>query len=362
MTKPEHTDDRRWRAVAARDARADGRFVYAVRSTGIYCRPSCPSRRPRRAGVRYFTTPDAAELAGYRECRRCRPRFGAPVPPGLPGVRRACAIIQAHVDQPLTLSALASHADMSPFHLQRMFTRLVGISPRAYQEALRAGAFRGHLRGGRSLAGAIYEAGYGSTSRVYERKPTGEGMTPAAYRVGGAGLVVRYTISDSPLGRLLVAGTPHGVCAVKLGGRDGALEADLRAEYPRATIEKDDAGRSAWVRAILAHLAGRAPHVNLPIDVRATAFQWTVWRHLQSIPWGETRTYSDVARAIGRPAAARAVARACATNPVALLVPCHRVVGKDGTLAGYRWGIERKQALLHLERARSVAKSRRPTS
>lgn len=352
----EGADDRRWHAVESRDVAEDGRFVYAVRSTGIYCRPSCPSRRPRRAGVEFFATPDAAELGGYRECRRCRPRFGAAIPPGLSSVRRACAFIQAHADEPLTLLAIAAHVDMSQFHLQRMFTRLVGISPRAYQDALRADAFRGHLRHGTSLSGATYEAGYGSSSRVYEQKPTGVGMSPAAYRVGGKGLVVSYTIADSPLGRLLVAGTEAGVCAVKLGDRDRALEADLRAEYPRASVARDTRVRSGWVRGILAHLAGRAPHLDLPIDVRATAFQWKVWRYLQSIPWGETRSYSQVARAIGQPSATRAVARACATNPVALLVPCHRVVGKDGRLTGYRWGVERKRTLLDRERSRSAAR------
>jgi AraC family transcriptional regulator, regulatory protein of adaptative response / methylated-DNA-[protein]-cysteine methyltransferase len=349
MKAGESKVDRFWHAVQARDTGADGRFVYAVRSTGIYCRPSCPSRRPRRDSVTFFATPDAAELGGYRECRRCRPRFGVAIPPGLPNVRAACAFIEAHRGEPLTLSAIASRVDMSPFHLQRVFTRFVGISPRAYQDALRAGTFRSRLRRGTPLSGAIYESGYGSSSRVYEQKPTGTGMTPAAYRVGGKGLIVSYTITDSPLGRLLIAGTPLGVCSVKLGDRDRELEADLRMEYPRAVIAKDTRTRSVWVRAILAHIAGRAPHIDLPIDVQATAFQWKVWRYLQSIPWGETRTYSQVAKDIGRPSATRAVARACATNRVALLIPCHRVVGKDGKLTGYRWGTERKRALLDRE-------------
>jgi AraC family transcriptional regulator of adaptative response/methylated-DNA-[protein]-cysteine methyltransferase len=341
--------DERWDAVLARDARADGAFVYAVRTTGVYCRPSCPSRRPRRDSVTFFAGPDAAEVAGYRECLRCRPRAGAPAPAGIAQVRRACAYIEGHAEEPLTLAALAAHVGASPFHLQRTFSRLVGISPRAYQEAVRAGRFREGLRGGAPVSGAVYDAGYGSISRVYERKPTGRGMTPAAYRRGGDGLALTYTIVDSPVGRLLVAGTDKGICSVKIGDGDPRLEEELAREYPAARITRDTTAFASWVRALLGHLDGRVPHLELPIDVKATAFQWKVWRYLQSIPYGETRAYSDVARAIGAPAAVRAVARACATNPVCLVVPCHRVVQKDGGPGGYRWGTRRKQALLERE-------------
>jgi AraC family transcriptional regulator, regulatory protein of adaptative response / methylated-DNA-[protein]-cysteine methyltransferase len=240
----------------------------------------------------------------------------------------------------------------SPFHLQRTFTRLVGISPRAYQEAVRADRFRNGLRQGTPVSGAVYEAGYGSISRVYERRPTGRGMTPAAYRRGGKGMAMTYTIVSSPVGRLMVAGTDKGICSVKLGDADDRLEQDLRREYPEAVITHDQSAFSRWVRTLVGHLDGRKPDLNLPIDVQATAFQWKVWRHLQSIPYGETRSYSDVARAIGKPAGVRAVARACATNPVCLVVPCHRVVGKDGTLTGYRWGVERKKKLLARESSR----------
>ncbi len=271
--------------------------------------------------------------------------------PGIARVRRACAFIEAHADQPITLAQLAAHVRASPFHLQRTFTRVVGISPRAYQEALRAGRFRQELRAGTAVSGALYDAGYGSTSRVYERKPTG-GITPAAYRRGGAGTAISYAVVDCPLGRLMVAGTGKGICSVKLGARDGELEADLRREYPAATVTRDPAPFTKWIAAILAHLEGRAPHLDLPIDVRATAFQWKVWRYLQSIPYGSTRSYSDVAKAIGAPSAVRAVARACATNHVCLVVPCHRVVQKDGGLGGYRWGVERKKALLEVERSK----------
>ena len=352
MTASIHTttraDEAFWTAVLARDGGADGRFVYGVRTTGVYCRPSCPSRKPRRESVSFFAGPDAAEVAGYRECRRCRPRAGRPVPAGLEQVRRACAYIEAHTDEPLPLHKLATVVRTSPFHLQRTFTRMMGISPRAYQDALRAQRFRRQVRSGAAVATAIYDAGYGSSSRVYERRPMGV-VTPSAYKRGGRGLEVTFTIVDSPLGRLLVAGTSKGVTSVKLGDRDDGLEDDLRKEFPDARITRDRVPFERWTRAILQHLNGRLPHLDLPLDVRATAFQWKVWRHLQSIPYGETRAYSEVARRIGAPAAVRAVARACATNPVCLVIPCHRVVQKDGGLGGYRWGSDRKKKLLRRE-------------
>lgn len=341
--------DRLWEAVLARDEHSDGRFVYAVRSTGVYCRPSCPSRRPNRSSVHFFPHPDAAEIAGFRQCRRCHPRAGAPSAPGLDHVRKAAVFIAAHADQPITLSRLAAHVRTSPFHLQRTFTRILGISPRAYQDALRAQRFRHDLRTGKPLLGAIYDAGYGSSSRVYERQPIGRGMTPAEYRRGGKGAAMAFTIVDSALGRLLVAGTDKGLCAVKLGDRDADLERDLREEYPSAEIRREQGAFSRWVGMLVAHLNGGDTKIDLPVDVQATAFQWKVWRYLQSIPYGETRSYSQVADALGAPSATRAVARACATNRVCLVIPCHRVVQKDGGLGGYRWGIERKRKLLQRE-------------
>ena len=342
-------ESRQWEAVLARDARSDGRFVYAVRSTGVYCRPSCPSRRPKRESVEFYAGPDAAEIAGFRECRRCRPRAGAPPAPGLEHVRKAATYIAAHADASITLSRLADHVGTSPFHLQRTFSRLLGISPRAYQDALRAQRFRTDLRRGKTLTGAIYDAGYGSSSRVYEGRPIGGGMTPAEYRRGAQGATIAFTIVDSSLGRMLVAGTEKGLCSIKLGDRDAALEQDLRSEYPSATIHREKGAFADWVRALVAHLDGRMPKLDLPIDVKATAFQWKVWRYLQSIPYGETRTYSGVAKDLGHPSATRAVARACATNRVCLVIPCHRVVQKGGGLGGYRWGVERKRKLLQRE-------------
>lgn len=346
------TEERYWDAVQRRDRSQAGAFVYAVRSTGIYCQPGCPSRQPRRASVEFFPSPSAAEAHGYRSCRRCRPAGQGLTDPALAAVRRACAFISAHADQPLDLARIAAASGLSRFHLQRTFTRLVGLSPRAYLEAVRATRFKQGLRDPkRSLSGALYEAGYGSPSRVYERRPTGA-VTPGDYRAGGKGLVIRYTVAPSTLGRLLVAGTEKGVCAVKLGDDDAPLVAELHDEFPRAAIERNDRALAGWTRALRTRAAGRVPDAELPLDVRGTAFQWQVWRYLQSIPPGETCTYSDVARGIRRPAAVRAVARACATNQVALAVPCHRVIGKDGSLTGYRWGIDRKRALLDAERKR----------
>ena len=265
-------------------------------------------------------------------------------------IQRACEIIQANPEQRHTLGALAGRVGLSRFHFQRAFTQVVGISPRAFAEACRLGQVKTALKNGERVTPAIYDAGYGSSSRLYERAGTALGMTPATYRKGAPGVEIDFTIADSPLGRLLLAATTRGVCRVMIGDSDRALETDLRDEYPRATVRRNDRILSAQVRTLLEHLRGKSPHVELPLDVRATAFQWRVWRHLQAIPYGETRTYSEVAAAIGKPTAMRAVARACATNPVALLIPCHRVVGSDGSLRGYRWGVARKEKLITAER------------
>jgi AraC family transcriptional regulator, regulatory protein of adaptative response / methylated-DNA-[protein]-cysteine methyltransferase len=340
--------DPRWVAVLARDHRADGTFIYAVTSTGVFCRPSCPSRRPRQDRVRYFPTPAAAEQAGFRACRRCRPTEPVDANVAAP-IQRAAAFLAAHVDEAVPLERLAKIARLSPSHFQRRFTRALGVSPREYQSAIRAERFRRELRSGRDVTSAIYEAGYGSPSRVYEGTPTGRGMAPSTYRRGGAGLEIGYTIVPSPLGRLLVAATPAGVCAVKLGDTNKALEEDLRREFPSAAIARDMIVAPAWVSAIVDQLRGSQAALELPLDVRGTAFQWRVWRALQQIPLGETRSYSDIAAAIDRPRAVRAVARACATNPVCIVVPCHRVLPKTGAAGGYRWGTARKQRLLAIE-------------
>jgi AraC family transcriptional regulator of adaptative response/methylated-DNA-[protein]-cysteine methyltransferase len=341
-----------WTAVEARDAQWDGVFVYAVRSTRIYCRPTCASRRPRRDGVQFFATAGAAAAAGFRACRRCAPDGPVTVAPHIERIRRACATIAERHDERLSLSELAGAVGGSAHHLLRTFKQTLGISPREYADSCRIGCLKAGLRTGDGVAAATYAAGYGSASRVYERASSALGMTPASYARGATGESVRYVCVDSPLGRLLVAATPRGICSVKIGGSDKTLENELKEEFPLARISPEDTQLGSWVSHIVESLAHGAPDARLPTDVRATAFQRLVWRELTRIPRGSTRSYQDVARRIGRPTAARAVARACAANPVALVVPCHRVVRGDGTAGGYRWGRDRKRALLESERSR----------
>src|SRR5216684_1927827 len=300
-----------WHAVATRSRAADGAFVYAVSTTGVYCRPSCASRRPLRENVQFFPLPEAAERAGYRPCLRCRPQ-----------------------QQPAIDAALG----VSGHQLQRLFKRQLGISPRDYADAQRLGRVKARLRDGEDIAGALYDAGYGSSSRLYERSDAQLGMTPATYRKHGKGAVIDFAIADSPLGRLLVGATARGICAVSLGGSDKALEDWLRQEYSAATIRHDEARLGAWIAAILAHLEGKAPDLGLPLDLQATGFQWRVWRELQKIPYGTTASYSAIASRIGQPAAVRAVANACAGNPAALVISWHRVTRSEGALGGELWG------------------------
>ncbi len=337
-----------WRAVEARDYQYDGVFVYAVRSTGIYCRPSCPSRRPQRDRVAFFNTTDDAEQAGFRACRRCRPQDAAG-DPAVALVREVCRLINNAGIGEVTLEALGSQLAVSPDHLQRTFKRAVGITPRQYADTRRMERFKMQLRDGLDVTHALYEAGYSSSSRLYEQAPAQLGMTPASYRRGGAGVQITYALSPCVLGVLLVAATERGICKVSLGDSEAQLEADLVEEFSAATLTRDDQQLVAWVAQIARHVEGRQPRLDVPLDIRATAFQRQVWEQLQAIPYGTTRSYQAVADAIGRPTAARAVAQACASNPVALVIPCHRVVGANGGLSGYRWGIGRKQALLTRE-------------
>jgi AraC family transcriptional regulator of adaptative response/methylated-DNA-[protein]-cysteine methyltransferase len=338
----------RWDAVIARDRGADGRFVYAVSSTGVYCRPSCASRHPRRERVEFFDTALDAERAGYRACRRCRPDSSA-ADPWIDKIRRA-SVYLANVEGHPSLATLARHLGGSPYHLQRNFKRLVGVTPREYAEACRLRKVKRGLRAGHEVTGALFDAGYGSASRFYERAAPKLGMSPSTYQRGGVGVEVRYAIVDSSFGRLLVAATARGVCAVAMAASDAELERALSEEYPAAKRRRDAGSLTRWTNAILALLAGRRPRRDLPLDVQATAFQWQVWQALAAIPCGQTRTYTEVAAAIGRPRAVRAVARACATNPVAIAIPCHRVVPATGGVGGYRWGPARKKALLQRER------------
>lgn len=345
--------DPRWTAVLARDAASDGAFVYAVRSTRVYCRPSCPSKRPRRENVSFFPRPDAAEAAGYRACRRCKP--DGVIPSELDVIEGLCRAMERDADAPASLDVLATRAGLAPHRLQRAFKRVTGITPRQYQDAVRMRALRARLREGHEITRALFDSGMSSTSRLYERAPQQLGMTPAAYRRGAPGMRVAFTVVDSPLGKLCVAATARGICMVSLGSGETELERALTREFPGAERVRDDAALTPWVRVILKHLRGEEPHLELPLDVRATAFQRRVWQALQKIPYGSTRTYSAVAKAIGAPTAVRAVARACATNPASLVIPCHRVIREDGGLGGYRWGLERKRRLLEQERSRANA-------
>lgn len=351
---PRVSEDPRWRAVRARDARQDGRFVFGVRSTGIYCRPSCPARKPRPSQVVFFPDAGAAEHAGFRACKRCRPRDAAPHPHA-EMVRRVCAHIEERAaEERITLEALARVARLSPHHLQRTFRSATGISPRQYADAVRLAALKEGLRRKEPVTMAMTEAGYGSSSRLYERSPEALGMTPGDYRAGGAGARIAWTVSKSPIGALLVAATERGVCSLKIGGDDASLARSLRAEFPAAELKRDEPALGRWVRAIVNHLAGKAEDTRLdvPLDIRATAFQWRVWEALRAIPYGETRSYQEIARLVGAPRAARAVGHACATNPVAILIPCHRVVRGDGSLGGYAYGLGVKRKLIDTEQAR----------
>jgi AraC family transcriptional regulator, regulatory protein of adaptative response / methylated-DNA-[protein]-cysteine methyltransferase len=341
-------DESRWTAVLGRDAAADGRFVYAVASTGIYCRPSCPSRRPRRAQVSFCPTPAQAEAAGFRACRRCAP--GAAETEARRRVRQAREYLERHPDDSVTLDRLARAVGLSPYHLQRSFKRTMGMSPKAYASRLRMDRMKAGLREGDTVTRATFGAGYTSLSRAYDEARSRLGMTPGEYRRGGRGVHIRYTLLDTSVGALLVAATDLGVCSVKLGDDAAALETELRREYDAATIEPDDAELAGWAQAVVHRVEGEES-AAIPLDVRGTAFQHRVWEALQQIPAGATRTYSQIARAIGQPTAARAVASACADNRVAVVIPCHRVVREDGALGGYRWGIERKLEILRREGA-----------
>jgi len=359
MTAVTQTEQAWWDAVLAKDASHDGSFYYAVSTTGVYCRPSCPSRRPLRRNVTFFRRPEDAERAGFRACERCQPRENTPQQ--IRKVQEICRYIEEHLDAPLTLGALSRHFGLSPFHLQRTFRAALGISPREYADSCRLKALKSGLKQSDSVTSAMYDAGYGSSSRLYERTASQLGMTPGAYRDGGKGSRINFATAGSPLGLMLVGATDKGVCVIRFGESENALVRELKSEYPNAEIASDKSKLGAWVEQLLLHLRGEELHPRLPLDIKATAFQRRVWEYLQSIPYGKTATYSEVARALGDPNATRAVARACATNPVAIAIPCHRVIGKSGDLRGYRWGLKRKRTLLDLERTRAAQlQNRRP--
>jgi len=340
--------DRYWQATLHRDARADGSFVFAVQSTHIYCRPSCPARRPLRRNTLFFRTAQDAESQGFRPCRRCRPKQQDSA---TALVQQVASVLSNASGDSFRLRSLAVQVNSSPAQLRRAFRRTTGLSPKEFEQAFRLARFKKMLREGSSITEALYACGYGSSSRLYEKTNAHLGMTPASYRKGGAGMQIGYTVANTSLGKVLVAATERGVSAVYLGENEKSLVEELHKEYANAEIVRAAAGNESWLSEIVRRVEGNAPSVDLPLDVQATAFQRRVWRELQKIPRGTTRTYTQVARALGKPQSVRAVARACATNPVSIVVPCHRVIRTDGTLAGYRWGLQRKQKLLEREAA-----------
>ena len=337
-----------WQAVETNDARFDGAFVFGVKTTGIYCKPSCRSRKPKRENVEFFDGIERAEKSGFRSCLRCKPKLINMVDTRIQMVLRACELIKD--DGECSLDDLSAELDLSPSHFQRTFKEIVGVSPKKYAEARRLERFKNEIREGSDVVTAIYEAGYGSSSRLYEKASANLGMTPAVYKKGGSGMNINYIITDCELGKLLVARTPRGICSVTFGDSAAELVEDLKKEFFNAEIAEDAENLKSAVEEILKYLDGKNKRLVLPLDLHATAFQMQVWDLLRQIPYGETRSYSEVAESLGDKKKVRAVARACATNRVAVVIPCHRVIASDGKLSGYRWGIERKKKLLEREK------------
>ena len=350
-------DQRCWNAVTSRNAEQDGRFYFGVVTTGVYCRPSCPARQPLRKNVRFYETPGAAERDGLRPCLRCHPLAGRADEAAIQNVHKLCAFIQQNCEsgEPLTLETLAEQAGWSPFHLHRTFKGVLGITPKQWLDACRVKSLKTKLRQSSSVTAAVYDAGFGSSSRVYEQVDQKLGMTPAQYRQGGKDVNISYAFANTSLGLLLAAATDRGLCFVELGADPETMLAELRAEFPHAKIAEsnpDPRVMGAWIKALTNYLQGDQIPPDLPLDLHGSVFQLKVWRYLQTIPAGEVRTYGEVAKAIGEPGAARAVGTACGSNKVALVIPCHRVIRGDRGLGGYRWGMERKQSLLDDEKKR----------
>lgn len=343
-------DEARWAAVTRRDPAADGDFVYSVRTTGVYCRPSCAARQARRENVRFHATCAAAEAAGFRPCKRCRPNEAPLAERQAAAVAKACRLI-AEAEELPDLNTLAAAAGMSPFHFHRVFRKVMGLTPKAYASAHRANRVRAELAQGGSVTEAIYGAGFNSSGRFYATSSDMLGMTPSAFRAGGANASIRFAVGECSLGSILVAASERGVCAIMLGDDPDALARELQDRFPKARLTGGDASFEDWVAKVVGFV--EAPHLglDLPLDVRGTAFQQRVWQALREIPAGSTASYAEIAEKLGTPKAVRAVAQACAANAIAVAIPCHRVVRRDGALSGYRWGVERKQALLEREAA-----------
>lgn len=350
-----------WEALDNRDRTSDGEFYVGIVTTGIYCRPSCPSRRALAKNVRFYATPEEAERDGLRACLRCHPREAKP-DQAATRIQELCRYIEQHPDDLHDLADLAARAGLSRFHLQRSFKAAVGLTPKQYVEACRMRKLKQSLRTSKDVAEAVYDAGFGSSSRVYERADTRLGMTPNQYRRGGRDVAITYATAQSPVGLMMIGASDRGLCFVQFGESEGELLGKLRKEYPAASLTPMATPHSPefekWIAALTNHLAGNQPRLELPLDIQATAFQMRVWNYLQTIPYGEVQSYSEVAAGIGQPSAVRAVARACATNTVAIAIPCHRVIRGTGELGGYRFGLARKRALIDLERAkRSVGQT-----
>jgi AraC family transcriptional regulator of adaptative response/methylated-DNA-[protein]-cysteine methyltransferase len=336
-----------WQVILSRDSQFDGKIFYGVHSTKIYCRPSCPSRKPHRNRVTFFQSAPAAEAQGFRPCKRCQPQRA--IAPTLDKILAICRYIDAQSDRIPTLTELSTQVAMSPTHFQKVFKQTIGVTPFEYGNAQRRERLKQHLQQGTAITDALYEVGYGSSSRLYEKALQKLGMTPARYKQHGRGEEILYASVNSPLGYLTIAATKQGICSVKLGDDLAKLENELHNEFCHALLQRADDELQEWIQVLVNYLTGKLPLPELPYDVKATVFQIQVWEALKQIPLGTTVSYSDVACSIGHPTAVRAVARACATNPVALIIPCHRVLPKAGGLGGYRWGVSRKQALLEME-------------
>ena len=346
-----------WQAMQERDAAYDGQFIYGVITTGIYCRPSCSSRLAKRENVRFFLNSREAEDAGLRACLRCRPTDKTPQQELKEQMRKLADYIEVHADESLPLSKLAKVFALSPYYIQRSFKAVIGVSPKEYQNAARLKTFKSSLKSGDDIAGAIFEAGFGSSSRVYEQTDGRLGMTPSAYRAGGKGETIAYAVRKTSLGPLMMAATGRGVCFVHFGKSASELIGNLKNEYPNAKLKKSLSETSPelnlWIDALDHHISNNGPRPGLPLDLNGTAFQMRVWQFLMSIKEGDVVSYTEVAKGIGSPKAVRAAASACAANNIAVLIPCHRVLRSDGSLGGYRWGVQRKRVLIDAERARS---------
>ncbi len=350
-TQPIFADEAaRWAAVQRRDAAADGQFFYSVKTTGVYCRPSCAARPARRENVAFHADPAAAEAAGFRACKRCRPDGVAPAQARAEAIAKACRLIEAAEELP-DLDTLAAAAGMSRFHFHRSFKTVTGVTPKGYAAALRTERVQEALAAGSSVTAAIYDAGYNANSRFYADSASRLGMRPSAYRDGGRGMAIRFAVGDCSLGSVLVAATDKGVCSILLGDDPESLVRDLQDRFGAAELIGGDADFESIVAQVVGLIDAPGTGLSLPLDVRGTAFQQQVWDALRRIPAGRTASYAEIALAIGRPAAVRAVAQACGANPLAIAIPCHRVVRSDGDLSGYRWGVERKRELLDRERA-----------